>query len=72
MTPGEATRFIRATAAAESVIYPEDFFLRRTNWRFSPPQPAALERLVANALHAPAEAAPVGDGITVLSTAQRQ
>jgi glycerol-3-phosphate dehydrogenase len=58
MDPVDATTFIRDTAAAESVIYPEDFFLRRTNWMFSAPQPAVLERLVATALRAPVESVP--------------
>lgn len=56
MSPAEATQFIRETAAAESVVYAEDFFLRRTNWVFSAAHPEALERLVAGALRVPAAA----------------
>jgi glycerol-3-phosphate dehydrogenase len=52
MDPLDAMTLIRDTAAAESVMHPEDFFLRRTNWMFSAPQPAMLERLVATALDA--------------------
>jgi glycerol-3-phosphate dehydrogenase len=52
MDPLDAMTFIRDTAAAESVMHPEDFFLRRTNWMFTAPQPAMLERLVATALDA--------------------
>jgi glycerol-3-phosphate dehydrogenase len=59
MDPLDAMTFIRDTAAAESVIHPEDFFLRRTNWMFTAPQPAMLERLVATALDAaPLESVP--------------
>jgi glycerol-3-phosphate dehydrogenase len=59
MDPLDAMTFIRDTAAAESVMHPEDFFLRRTNWMFTAPQPAMLERLIATALVAtPVESAP--------------
>ena len=56
MSLAEATRVVRETAAAESVIYAEDFLLRRTNWLFSAPQPQALERLIAAAWHSPGPA----------------
>ena len=55
MNPLDAMTLIRDTAAAESVMQPEDFILRRTNWMFTAPQPAMLERLIATAL----DAAPV-------------
>jgi glycerol-3-phosphate dehydrogenase len=66
MSAAEITQLVRETAAVESVIYPGDFLLRRTNWLFSAPQPEALECLVAAALRVPGETATAGSGQTVV------
>jgi glycerol-3-phosphate dehydrogenase len=71
MSPAEATRVVRDTAAAESVVYTEDFLLRRTNWLFSASQPQALERLIAAALHTPGSASVAERAAPVLPSAGR-
>jgi glycerol-3-phosphate dehydrogenase len=52
MHAGEAIRLIRECAAAESALGAQDFCLRRTNWIFTAPDFAQLERLAAEALGA--------------------
>jgi glycerol-3-phosphate dehydrogenase len=46
----QAARIVREVAAAESVVTPEDFLLRRTAWMFSMTDMAPLERLVRAAM----------------------
>jgi glycerol-3-phosphate dehydrogenase len=70
LSEDEATRLIRETAASESVVHAEDFLLRRTNWMFSSPQPAALDRLVGAALGM-GELRVADRGLSVLGQAER-
>jgi glycerol-3-phosphate dehydrogenase len=52
MNRDEVVRLIREVAAAESAMTAQDFCLRRTNWIFTAPGFAQLERLAADALPA--------------------